>query len=508
VQGQKISGVNIYNPLKIEKKTNKLIFAIKNYKESGSLGSFGTMQVGGYGLGKTLNVRHIAEQSGAFLFELPMIDKPDTIIDVVTAAKKSIDDTKAPSMILLDEVDYLGSRSEGSTNQAYRAILASLLRETNPYPPVNGLFWFYNSNEPDNIDNALRRPPRTTFQIDFFPPNKLERRYIIDAIIRGIDVKVEWGTEARDSAASITHGFAGADLLGFIQAATLNASIRGSTKIGEPDIAWAKEEIKPCAVRNMPTIEPDFGMDSLAGDYIAPHKEMLAGMGMRIDKGGYALIYGPSGWGKTRLAQSLVKQFGVNGLYFTPADIMDKYVGEPGKRISRIFTAAKSAAPVIVILDEADGVMNPNNPYGADWISVIKANTSERIPGVLFIMIANDPTGWDPAILGRMRKLYVGRGEGRDLALIIKSRLPKGSEVDIDRVMVEAKREDGKKISPKAIDMAISAIEDEGKKVTTGLLINTIKSIRMQEDDKPWNTVMEAVGNDVPVHSTIRNHSE
>ncbi len=75
------------------------------------------------------------------------------------------------------------------------------------------------------------------------------------------------------------------------------------------------------------------------------------------------LLYGPSGTGKTEFAKQAAKSAGANILQVNYAQIHSKWIGETEKNIRKVFAAYEdtrrsSRHPVILLLNEADGLMN------------------------------------------------------------------------------------------------------------------------------------------------------
>ncbi len=498
-----VSGVRIFLPSKLLEKATFLKHAIPNYKNFGNLGTFGTNCKGIPGTGKTEFVRFIAQETNAFFYYMPVLESPDAIIDVMTDAREQVKKSGTPAIPLFDDIDYLGKRSEGTVNQQNRAILAALLRETqskeNP-----GVFPFFTTNEAEMIDEALNRPPRITIPIDFIPPTKAERFEMISAIVDGAELKnFEWSKETRQYTAEITYGYVPGDLFGIVQTATIFADSRKSKKVEGVDVDRAKSWLRASAIRDMPFIEPRAKLESLVGEYILPAKELLCGLAARIDAGSLLILYGPSSYGKSKLLEAVAEKFGFNVVVLNPAHLISKWVGDPGKAIKNAIDSARNAAPCILIFEEADGVMNPESPWSKEWVSVLKAETSQRVEGVMFAMCANNPTNWDNAILNRFKKICLQKAGSGDMRLIIESKLPKGHNVDMGELMQYV---NSSTINPRMVEDALRDIVDEGQAVTTGLLREVLMKKRPPADMTEWESVRNSVGDDLESFNVIRNY--
>src|SRR5208283_4388275 len=121
------------------------------HKNLGPYGSFGVLLKGIAGTGKTMFTRFIADESqtGALLYRAPMLTDPEEVRQLYDSARAGAKDQ--PVIILLDDFDYVGKRSE-STNPAFRPILAQTLTEMDAPGKNIGVFTFITSNLPDMLD--------------------------------------------------------------------------------------------------------------------------------------------------------------------------------------------------------------------------------------------------------------------------------------------------------------------------------------------------------------------
>ncbi|MCX6771778.1 MAG: AAA family ATPase [Candidatus Micrarchaeota archaeon] len=506
IEPKKISGVRIFLPPRLQEKADFLKSAITHYGNYGKLGTFGTLCKGLPRTGKTEFVRYIAQETGSLLWEMPVLESPEAIVQVMTDARKYVKEHGGTTaMPFFDDIEYLGKRSEGSVNQSNRAILASLLGQTQSKENL-GLFPCFTTNEEGMLDEALNSPPRITINIEFIPPTKAERYEMINAIVEGAEIKkFEWNENTRKYAAEITYGYVPGDLFGIIQTATFMADMRKSSKVEKVDVDRAKSWLRASAIRDMPFIEPRTELESLVGEYIQPAKELLCGRAARIDAGSLLVLYGPSSYGKSKLLEAVAHEFGFNLINVNTSHLISMWQGESGKAVRNVIQSARNAAKCILSLDEADGVLNPDSPYSSEWLSVLKAETSERIPGVMFVLCANDPSRWDPAILNRFKKAFIGKAGPEDMKLIIASKLPKGHEVDLSELM---KYVNEKSVNPRMIEDAIRDIVDEGMPVTTELLKDTLMKKKPPADTYAWDDIRNRVGDDLESYKVIREYKK
>ena len=91
------------------------------------------------------------------------------------------------------------------------------------------------------------------------------------------------------------------------------------------------------------------------------HREQLAtvlgnGMPGGLNRGVRALFEGPSGTGKTLAARILATELGLDVYRVDLAAVVNKYIGETEKNLSRVLTRAEDV-DVLLLLDEGDALM-------------------------------------------------------------------------------------------------------------------------------------------------------
>lgn len=113
-------------------------------------------------------------------------------------------------------------------------------------------------------------------------------------------------------------------------------------------------------------------------------------------------LYGPPGTGKTAFARHVAQTLGVSLTRITPADILDKWVGESEVKIAKLFEGAKEEKSVL-FFDEADGLLRDRYYADHGW-QVTQANELlarlEEFPGV-FICATNHFNSFDSALMRR-----------------------------------------------------------------------------------------------------------
>jgi SpoVK/Ycf46/Vps4 family AAA+-type ATPase len=92
------------------------------------------------------------------------------------------------------------------------------------------------------------------------------------------------------------------------------------------------------------------------------HRERLAasfdaGFPGGLNRGVRALLEGPSGTGKTLAARVIASQVGLDVFRVDLASVINKYIGETEKNLSRILSRAEDL-DVILLLDEGDALLS------------------------------------------------------------------------------------------------------------------------------------------------------
>ncbi len=81
---------------------------------------------------------------------------------------------------------------------------------------------------------------------------------------------------------------------------------------------------------------------------------MYAAYGKSI--GGGILMYGPPGCGKTYLARATAGEIGAGFLSVGISDVLDMWIGQSERNLTRIFEQARLDKPCVLFFDEVDAL--------------------------------------------------------------------------------------------------------------------------------------------------------
>lgn len=183
----------------------------------------GVLFTGPAGTGKTMLGRIIAARSGATFYNIngPEIfskwygQSEELLRLIFKDARK-----QTRSIIFFDEIDSVASQRNEEAHEASRRVVAQLLTLLDGFSPDENIVVLATTNRPSDIDQALRRPGRLDWQIEFPLPSKRGREDILRITARRMRINDQLPLEI---VAERSEGWTGAELVAIWTEASLLA---------------------------------------------------------------------------------------------------------------------------------------------------------------------------------------------------------------------------------------------------------------------------------------------
>lgn len=210
----------------------------------------GLLLYGPPGCGKTFLARALAGELGASFISVGLAD----ILDMwIGSSERNLHELfiqarqAAPCVLFLDEIDALGQKRTQTRNSAVRGVVNQLLVELDGVGSDNeGVYVLAATNQPWDVDPALRRPGRLDRTLLVLPPDAPAREAIFRSNLAQRPVE---GVDLGELAAR-SDRLSGADISYVCELATERAMMDGVRSgtirmIGMPDLRHALGEVKP-----------------------------------------------------------------------------------------------------------------------------------------------------------------------------------------------------------------------------------------------------------------------
>jgi AAA+ superfamily predicted ATPase len=214
---------------------------------------------------------------------------------------------------------------------------------------------------------------------------------------------------------------------------------------------------------------------------IAPFRKPGLFTKFRRKAGGGVLLYGPPGCGKTLLARATAGECEARFVNVPTTDVLDKFIGEPERKLAAIFEDARRETPCVLFFDELEALAGKRGSgstrHEMSIVSTFLAELdgfAQNNEGVLILAATNMPWAVDPAFRrsGRFdRLLFVPPPDREARAEILRLQLdqrPVADGLDIGKVAARTPGFSGadlRNLADTAADFAIEQSIEVGREV-------------------------------------------
>lgn len=213
--------------------------------------SGGLILYGPPGCGKTFIAKALAGELGARFMSIGIADVLDMYVGESERKLHELFETarsRAPTLLFFDEVDALGQRRTQLRGSAGRNVVNQLLAELDGMQSQNQqVFVLGATNQPWDLDPAIRRPGRFDRMVFIPPPDKVARKAILELKLASRPTSPQLNISLL---AEQTTSFSGADLEALVNAATelaIEQAIASNTEVPINDhmLQQARHDMRP-----------------------------------------------------------------------------------------------------------------------------------------------------------------------------------------------------------------------------------------------------------------------
>lgn len=357
----------------------------------------GVILYGPPGTGKTMTVRAIATELDA---DFHYINGPGIISTGYGQTEEKLRSMfgearqNLPSIVFIDELDAIAPKREETGTLADMRVVAQLMELMDGLGKTEGVMVVATTNRINSVEPALRRPGRFDREVYVGPPDPADREDILSIHTRGMLLDDQVSDFLPELSEDI-HGYTGADIKELTREAGVNALRRqfgdewhhadreqvdvSDLVVSVEDFEQAIKTVQPSVLRSLTGGPSNVRWDDIAGlegekrrlqeliEVPRENPETFEEMALETYPG--ILLSGPSGTGKSLLAQAAGNEMSSTFIQIESAEVFSQWVGKSEETLEQIFRNARRAAPSIVLVDNIEVISSERTEEGGSDVA-------------------------------------------------------------------------------------------------------------------------------------------